>query len=172
MKLNRLETHDRLHYFLNQQFQMGDCAQSLIDQQPFGEHPFYILCHPRTHDDGINKRYIWSPWIWKSRAQTNAMLLKAYPNSDIVKIMWILPPREMWNSFKTGTIFESSLILNSIYAFEKDKSSLEQPEPDDPPIEQAQMIVFEYQPQLFKRESLPEEMKPIWDRKMAERKAA
>lgn len=170
MKLNRLETHDRLHYFLNQQFQMGDCAQSLINQKPFGEHPFYILCHPRTDEDGINKRYIWSPWIWKSRAQTNAMLLKAYPNSDILKIMWILPPREMWASFKTGTMFENSLILDSITAFEKDKSALEQPEDDDPPIKRAQMIAFEHQPQLFKRDTLPEHLKPIWDRKMAERK--
>lgn len=170
MKLNRLETHDRLQYFINQQFQMGDCAQDLVNQRPFGNHPFYILCHPRTHDDGVNKRYIWSPWIWKSRAQTNAMLLKAYPDSDMIKIMWILPPREMWDSFKNGTMFENELIIHSINAFESDRQSLEDPEPDDPTPERAQMIAFDHQPQLFKRESLPEYLKSVWDRKMNERR--
>lgn len=170
MKINRLETHDRLKHFINQQFQMGDCAQDLVNQKPFGNHPFYILCHPRTHEDGVNKKYIWSPWIWKSRAQTNCMLLKAYPGSDVTKVIWILPPREMWESFKQGTMFENTLILRSIKAFEKDKHELEAPEPDDPSPERAQMIAFEYQPQLFKRESLPDHLKPIWDQKMNERR--
>lgn len=170
MKLNRLETHDRLEFFLNREYNFEKNVQDQIAQKPFGEHPFYIFCHPRTHEDGSSKRYIWSPWIWKPRAQTNSLLIKAYPGTDMLKLCWILPVREMWNTYNKGTLFENNFINECILQFQKDKSVLEQPEEDDPSAERAQMIAFDYQPQLFKRESLPEHLKPIWDRKMAERR--
>lgn len=170
LKLNALETHDRLQFFLNREYNFAENVQTQIDQRPFGDYPFYVFCHPRTHEDGSSKRYIWSPWIWKPRAQTNSLLIKAYPGSDMLKLCWILPVREMWDAYKKGTIFENPFILECINQFQKDKSLLEQPEEDDPSAERAQEIAFEYQPQLFKRESLPEHLKPIWDRKIAERK--
>lgn len=169
MKIDRLETHDRLEQFLSNDFDMGACAQHLIEQKPFGNHPFYIFCHVRTADDGSSKRFVWSPWIWKPRAQTNTILLKAYPGTDVLKVIWILPVREMWDSYRLGTIFENKMILECINQFDLDKSALEAPEPDDPSAVKAQEIAFEYQPQLFKRDSLPEHLKCVWDRKIAEK---
>lgn len=169
MKIDLLDAHDRLEYFTRQGMQIPDCAADLIAQKPFGDHPFYIFCHPRTDEDGVRKRYIWSPWIWKPRAQTNSALYKVYPGTDIVKIMWIIPPREMWSSYQTGKLFENSIVMQSTDDFDNDRDTLEAPEIDDPTPERAQEIAFEYQPQLFKRDSLPVELQGIWDRRMAER---
>jgi hypothetical protein len=169
MKIDRLDAHDRLLSFTNQNFEIPDCMDHLIKSEPFGKHPFYIFCHPRTDDDGVTKRYIYSPWIWKPRAQTNSALYKAYPGTDIIKVIWIIPPREMWNVYQRGNLFENPIIGESIYQFDFDKDKLEKPEDDDPTPERAQEIAFEYQPQLFKRETLPKELQPIWDRRMAER---
>lgn len=170
MELDRFDVHDRFKYFLDQDFNIAECAQNMIDQRPFGGHPFYIFCHGRTDDDGISKRYIWSPWIWKPRAQTNTILLKAYPGTDIVKWMWVLPVREMWDSYREGKMFENKFVIECVEQFEKDKAALEAPEPDDPLPQRAQEIAFEFQPQLFKRESLPAHLKPEWDRRMRELK--
>lgn len=168
MRINRLDTHDRLQHFINQDFDIAKCAQDMIDQRPFGAHPFYIFCHARTDDDGVSKRYIWSPWIWKPRAQTNSLLLKAYPGTDIVKWIWILPVREMWDCYKDGQMFADTFIKECTDLFDSDRALLEKPEDDDPSPERAQEIAFDYQPQLFKRDSLPEHLKGIWDQKMNE----
>lgn len=164
------ETHDRFEYFTTKEFAISECAQDLIEQRPFGNHPFYIFCHPRTDDDGYKKRFIHSPWIWKPRAQTNTLLVKAYPGTDLVKWIWILPERHLWKNYAKGMLFENEFVTQCTKTFNENKHLLQQPEPDDPSPAQAQEIAFEYQPQLFKRETLPENKKLIWDRKMAERK--
>jgi hypothetical protein len=169
LKIDPLDASDRLDYFTKQGMQIPDCVQDIINQKPFGDHPFYLFCHPRTDDDGVRKRYIWSPWIWKPRSQSNSALYKAYPGTDIIKIIWIIPPREMWNVYQKGMLFENEIIINSTYLFDYDIPKLESPEPDDPSPERAQEIAFEYQTQLFKRESLPKELQPIWDHRMAVR---
>src|SRR5215831_3730162 len=91
MKLNRLDTHDRLTQFTKQNFDIGECCQDLIDKRPFGEHPFYIYAHPRTEDDGVNKRMIWQPRLTKPKASPNSMLFKAYPGKNTIKIISMLP---------------------------------------------------------------------------------
>ena len=172
MKINPLDAHDRLlHFKKSQGRNISECCQDLIDQKPFGDHPFYAFCHPRTEDDGVNKRFIWSPWIWKPRPQTNSHLYKLYPGTDKVKIIWILPERELWAQFQKGKLTEDNIICNSVYIFDTNKESLCIPEDDDPSPERAQEIAFEYQPQLFKRETLPPDKQIIWDKKMAEREA-
>lgn len=171
MKVNILDAHDRLKHFTKQSFDIAACCDDLIKQRPFGDHPFYILTHIRTDDDGVRKRYIWSPWICKPRAQTNTMLFKVYPQSpEVIKRIWILPIREMWDCFEKDKLFENEFIVKCTNTFDLDKSLLELPEPDDPTPKEQQEIVFEYQPQLFKRETLPEDKKHIWDIKMASRK--
>lgn len=169
MKLDPLDAHDRLLTFQKQDFQIPECMTDLIKQEPFGKHPFYVFCHPRTEDDGVTKRYIYSPWIWKPRAQTNSALYKAYPGTDIIKVMWVIPPREMWNVYQHGSFFENPIIGQSIWLFDHNRNALEQPEDDDPTAEDAQRIAFDYQPQLFKRDTLPKELQGVWDRRMAER---
>lgn len=131
MKLNRLETHDRFAYFTKQGFDIGECCQDLIDKRPFGEHPFYIFAHARTDDNGVTKRLIWQPRLTKPKAQTNSMLFKAYPGTDLVKVIWMIPARELWGQFSKGLMTENKTVHDSIEAFKTNRSALEEKEPDD-----------------------------------------
>lgn len=131
MKLNRLETHDRLQHFTKQGFDIGECCQDLINQRPFGEHPFYIFAHPRTLDDGVTKTMIWQPRLTKPKSQTNSMLFKAYPGTDIVKIFWMIPERHLWKNFEKGNMLHNVTIAESIEMFQFHKDVLDKKEPDD-----------------------------------------
>lgn len=131
MKLDKLETHDRFQHFTNEQFSIGECCQDLINQRPFGSHPFYIFAHARTDDDGITKRIIWQPRLTKPKAQTNSMLFRVYPGTDVIRIIWIIPQRELWAQYEKGKITENETISNSIHDFEHNRQKLEQKEPDD-----------------------------------------
>lgn len=167
MKIDPLDAHDRLlHVTTTQSLDIDDCCQDLIKKKPFGDHPFYIFAHPRTDDDGSNKRLIWQPRIGKPNAQTNSMLFKAYPGTETVKIIWIIPPRELWAQYKKGLLTASQIISESIDDFENKRWKLEKPEEDDPSPQVMQEILFDYQPQLFKRNTLPVQKRAIWDQKM------
>lgn len=131
MKLNKLETHDRLEHFTKQDFSIADCCQDLINQRPFGNHPFYIFAHTRTEEDGATKRLIWQPRLTKPKAQTNSMLFKAYPGTDNIKIIWMIPARELWGQYDKGLMLENSLVAKFIHDFENNRYKLEAKEPDD-----------------------------------------
>lgn len=186
MKINRSDAHDRYSFYQKQESDIGACCQNLIDQRPFGDHPFYIFAHARTLgldekiklyssgkyetlDQVPEKTIIWQPRIDKPLCESNSMLFKAYPGSDILTTIWILPPRELWGQFKKGNMMENETIVISMHDYENNKERLEAREEDDPTPEEARLIVLEYQPQLFKRETLPPELQGVWDRKMAER---
>lgn len=131
MKINRLDAHDRYKHFTKQSFSMSECCQDLINQRPFGNHPFYIFAHPRTDDDGFNQRYIWQPRLTRPLPQTNSMLYKAYPGADIIKICWIIPKRELWKQYKKGNVTENAMVEEFIHLFKTDRKALEKPEDDD-----------------------------------------
>jgi len=148
MKVTRSDAHDRYSYYKNQDFDIGICCQNLIDQRPFGDHAFYIFAHARTLglDEKIKlyssgkyetldkvpeKTLIWQPRLTKPKAQTNSMLFKAYPGTDNIKIIWIIPPREMWDQYKKGNMTENETICISIHDFEHNRDQLEAKEPDD-----------------------------------------
>ncbi len=131
MKLNRLETHDRYQQFTKQSFNIAECCQDLINQRPFGNYPFYIFAHTRTDEDGVTKRLIWQPRLTKPKSQTNSMLFKAYPGTDKVKIIWMLPTRELWDQYKKGNVTESETVLYSIDMFENHRNLLDAKEDDD-----------------------------------------
>jgi hypothetical protein len=131
MKLNRLETHDRLEHFTKQDFNIGECCQNLVNQRPFGDHAFYIFAHTRTDDDGVTKRLIWQPRLTKPKSQTNSMLFKVYPGSDQIKVIWMIPATELWYSFERGKMTENQTILDSIEKFRYHRHFLDSPEPDD-----------------------------------------
>lgn len=131
MKLNRLETHDRYEYFTKQGFDIGECCQNLINQRPFGEHPFYIFAHARTDDDGFTKRLIWQPRLTKPKAQINSMLFKAYPGTDVIKVLWMIPQRELWDQFTKGKMLENKTVVDSIYNYLYKREEMEQKEDDD-----------------------------------------
>src|SRR5271154_5624008 len=131
MKLNKLETHDRLQHFTRQSFDIGECCQDLINQRPFGDHAFYIFAHTRTEEDGSTKRLIWQPRLTKPQAQSNSMLFKAYPGKDTIKVIWMIPAEEMWGQFDKGLMLENRTVHDSIEAFKTNRAKLEAKEPDD-----------------------------------------
>jgi len=131
MKVNILDAHDRFQHFTKQNFSIADCCQDLINQRPFGEHAFYIFAHPRTDDDGISKRLIWQPRLTKPRAQTNSMLFKAYPGTDIIKVIWMIPDRTLWSQFRKGNVTENQTVAQSIHDFQFNRGELEKKEDDD-----------------------------------------
>ncbi len=140
MKIDRLETHDRLEHFKKQNFDISECCQDIINQRPFGENPFYIFAHTRTDDDGVTKRLIWQPRLTKPKAQDNSMLFKAYPATDNIKIIWIIPRRETWAQFEKGKVTEDSQIYQSIQSFLTNKEGLEARESDDLPDDKINVI--------------------------------
>jgi hypothetical protein len=131
MKVNILEAHDRYQEFTNKSFDIGECCQDLINQRPFGNHPFYIFAHARTDEDGYTKRLIWQPRLTRPKTQTNSMLFKAYPGSDNIRICWMLPARELWNQYKKGNVTEHDTTSWSIEQFENNRAVLEAKEDDD-----------------------------------------
>lgn len=143
MKINRLETHDRYKFFTKQNFDISECCQDLISKRPFGEHPFYIFAHARTAEDGITKRLIWQPRLTKPKAQSNSMLFKAYPGTDVIKVIWMIPAIELWGQFKKGNITDNQTVVESIDAFRYRRYELDRPEPDDLTDQQIDQIYKE-----------------------------
>ena len=160
MQINRLETHDRLQEFNKQSKDVSECCQDLINKRPFGSYPFYIFAHGRTVDldekialfnediqmNIINgtprrfkslsevpeKRIIWQPRLSRPKPQTNSMLFKAYPLEDTVRIIWIIPERELWAQYQKGNVTENATVLQSIHDFVNNRELLEKNEDDDP----------------------------------------
>ena len=154
MKINRLDAHDRFEHFTKQSFDIGQTCQDMINQRPYGDHPFYIFAHKREialderisifNQDLLNNprqfktladvptaRLIWQPRLTKPKAQSNSMLFKAYPRSDNLKVIWMLPASELWDQFTQGKMTENKTVSESIYDFQNNKRKLEAPEDDD-----------------------------------------
>lgn len=131
MKVNILDAHDRYKQFTKQGFDISECCQDLINKRPFGDNPFYIFAHARTDDDGITKRLIWQPRLTKPRAQSNSMLFKAYPGTDLIKVIWMIPAKELWGQYRKDNVTENKLVTESIYNYIHHKGKLEAPEDDD-----------------------------------------
>lgn len=131
MKVNILDAHDRHQKFVNENFSISECCQNLIDKRPFGDHAFYIFAHTRTDDDGFTKRLIWQPRLTKPKAQSNSMLFKAYPGTDTIKIMWMIPDRDLWNQYAKGKVTENETIIQSIHDFLFNRKKIESREEDD-----------------------------------------
>lgn len=143
MKINRLDAHDRLQHLTRQGFDIAECCQDLINQRPFGDHPFYIFAHTRTEEDGATKRLIWQPRLTKPKAQSNSMLFKAYPGTDVIKVLWMIPAVELWGQFDKGLMLENRLVCDSIEDFKNNRNKLEAKEDDDMTDEQIDQIYKE-----------------------------
>lgn len=157
MKLNLFETHDRLLHFTKQTTDISECCQNLVDQRPFGEHPFYIFSHARTLDEAErlklfmsgqyalyenvpSKTIVWQPRLTKPKAQTNSMLFKAYPGTDIIKVIWMIPDRALWGQYAQGLVTANKTVQDSIEDFQHDRQKLEKKEDDDLNDEQIDAI--------------------------------
>lgn len=150
MKIKRTDAHDR---FLDIQqkdstIDIGKECQDLINKRPFGDHAFYIFAHKREIglDEkadialknsifDVNKipthRLVWQPRLTKPVAQENSMLFKVKPGSDNVKIIWMIPPKELWAQYEKGKMTGNAIVWESIMAFKNNKEKLEHPEDDD-----------------------------------------
>lgn len=145
MKVNHLDAHDRYLEFLHKPHSqdIGECCQDLINKKPFGDHPFYIFAHARTEPDGATKRIIWQPRLTKPKAQTNSMLFRAYPMTDVIKILWMIPAPELWDNFESGKMTQNKIVAESIFDFKHNRSALEANEEDDLTDEQIDNIYRE-----------------------------
>lgn len=138
MKVNTLEAHDRLlHLKKDQANNISQGAEDCLKRNPNSVEmqkyfPYiYIFAHPRTAEDGVTKIMLWQPRLTKPKAQTNSYLFRAISNTDLLEIIWLLPPRELWKQYETGNILECSDILTSIRNFESFREELEKPHDDD-----------------------------------------
>lgn len=167
MKINRLETHDRLQHFHADQSDninqgCSDCLKTnplslaLQEKSPY----IYIFAHSRTSDCGTKQRMIWQPRISKPKAQTNSYLFRAISKTDNVEICWIIPPRERWKQHKKGQLFENDIITWSCDLFDFNRQELEKPAPDDLSEQQGQAIykqvIEDHKNELASRRFKPE----------------
>jgi len=147
MKINRLETHDRLQHLkkdqgLNLSQGCEDCLKrnslslSLQHHSPY----IYIFAHPRTAEDGVNKRMLWQPRLSRPSAQTNSYLFRAESHSDIVEVIWMIPPKELWDQYIKGNMMENETILWSINQYMNNRKGLEASHPEDLPEERQKYI--------------------------------
>ena len=138
MKLNRLETHDRLlHFKKDQEANVFQGAEDCLKRNPLSLalqdkcHYIYMFAHPRTDEDGITKRMIWQPRLTKPFPQTNSYLFRAISKTDVIEVCWLLPPRELWNQYRQGNITEDNEVLWSINEFETNRKQMGKAAHDD-----------------------------------------
>ena len=160
IKINTLDAHDRHLHFTKQTDSISECIQSIVTQRPYGNYPFYIFVHSRTvgmdekislfNDDLYRSisdpdhkrlyqdlsdvpeaRIIWQPRLTKPLSQPNSMLFKAYPGSDNIKIIWMIPKKELWGQYDKGKVTESNETYISIQNFIHHRNELDAPEIDD-----------------------------------------
>jgi len=131
MKLNRLETHDRLlHLKKEQALNINQGAEDCLKHNRLSQglqyySPYvYIFAHPRTADDGVTKKMYWQPRLTKPKPQTNSYLFRAVSNTDTMELCWLLPPEETWPQYKKGNVTEHELVLWSIDQYTNHRSHL------------------------------------------------
>ena len=151
MKISRLETHDRLLHLKKDQSQnifkgAEDCLKKNPDSLFFQSKSdyVYLFAHPRTADDGVNKRMLWQPRLFKPKVQTNSYLFRAKSNSDIIEVCWLLPPQEMWSQYLIGNVTENELVLWSIDQYCNHRNKLQADHPEDLNDEQGRHIMQEW----------------------------
>ncbi len=140
MKINRLEAHDRLlHLKQDQALNITQGAEDCLKVNPFSlaiqeKCPYiYLFAHPRTADDGVNKKMIWDPRLSIPEPQTNSYLFRAISKTDQIEVCWLIPPKEMWPQYKIGNVTEHEIVLWSIDMFLHHKNKLQEPHPEDLP---------------------------------------
>lgn len=98
-------------------------------------------------------RLIWQPRLTKPKAQDNSMLFKAHPGFDTVKVIWMIPAREMWEQYTKGKMLENKTVVESIELFKTDPRKLEQKEDDDLPDHVISKIYEEIKQKAVKQQS-------------------
>jgi len=151
-----LDAHDRNEHFIKQDFNINECVDSLLKQQPFGKYPFYAFVHTRTHEDGVfKKRLIWQPRLSKPQSAPNTMLFKLFPESGEVQVIWILPDDRLWNQFAPRMIGYNETIWISIQNFKHHRAELDRKDPNDLSDEKIDQIYRELSHEAKKNKKNP-----------------
>ena len=153
---DRLEHFNKQADYISEGCQ--DCIRNRPEE--FGNHSFYIFAHKREIEmderislfnldlqyhltsvtyvrkyvrleDVPTARLIWEPRLTKPLAQTNSMLFKYYPETDLVDVKYIIPPRELWDQYKKYYLTENKVVVESIYNFENNRMLINAPDDDD-----------------------------------------
>lgn len=147
MKLNLLETHDRLEHLVKDQsdnvfkgaeecLKLNPLSLAIQERCPY----VYIFAHTRTCEDGVTKRLLWQPRISKPKAQTNSYLFRAQSKTDYIEVVWIIPERHLWPQYEKGKVTENEIVNYSVDLFDHNRSELENPHPEDISEENAKRI--------------------------------
>jgi len=166
MKIQRLETHDRLlHLKKEQSLNIAQGAEDCLKKNSLSlayqaYSPYiYLFAHPRTlgHDEKTalwmtgqfkdwgeipEKVMFWQPRLSKPEAQTNSYLFRALSNTDELEVCWLIPPQEMWPQYKKGNVTEHQIVNWSITMFQTNKKGLETPHSDDLNDQQAKNVLM------------------------------
>lgn len=147
MKINRLETHDRLSHFKEDQSAnvfkgAEECLKSNEDSLFYQDHsPYvYLYAHPRTEENG-DKCLYWQPRLTRPIPSENSYLFRAQSKTDTIEVCWIIPPKPLWPEFEKGKLMENELITWSVDQFTNHPLKLAAPESDDLPEEKAKKIL-------------------------------
>jgi transcription antitermination factor NusG len=150
MKINRLDAHDRLQYFQKQTETIYQGCMECIRNLPDSiKSSFYVYAHPRTIDldeqanlitSNVwtdistlpNKKLIWMPRISKPKPQTNSYLFLTKKSTDLIKIIWMIPPREIWNEYAPDKMTYNEEVWTSIQNFNHCRKVLSSPDEDGP----------------------------------------
>lgn len=145
MKINPHDAHDRLLHFNKQADKISQGCLDCIKNRPkaLDNHNFYIFAHARTLEDGATKKVIWSIRLTRPKPQTNSMLFKYYSNNDVIKIIWMIPARELWEQYQKDKLTEHKIICESIDMFENHRKKLSENESDDYPQEKIRHLMKE-----------------------------
>jgi len=147
MKINRLETHDRLLHFHKDQWEnIAQGANDCMTKNPLSlaiqeKCPYvYIFAHPRTAENGVDKRMLWQPRVSRPSPQTNSYLFRGFSKTDMVEICWLLPPEEMWGQYDSGKVTANEYVMWSINQYKTNRIFLGLPHPEDLSDEKGRFI--------------------------------
>ena len=176
MKIDRLETHDRLEHFHDDQLDNINKGILETKQNPMyiaiqDRSPYvYVYVHARTADDGVTKKLLWQPRISRPLSTTNAMLFRCKSYSDEVEICWMIPPKEMWDQYKKGNLTEHNEVVRSINEFQNQKKKLDEPHPQDVPESIGIQILENAKRALRQDKLMMESVQSMLERESNERK--
>ena len=170
MKVDRLETHDRLEHFQNDQLdninkgimdtKRNELYQAIQDRCPY----IYVHVHARTAEDGVTKKVLWHPRISRPESSDNAMLFRCKAYSDEVEICWMIPDKAMWDQYKKGNITEHSEVLRSIDEYKNNKEKLDKPHLEDLPENIGMQILQDVKVALRQDKFMMESVKSMLER--------
>lgn len=147
MKLNRLETHDRLeHLKKDQSLNIFQGTEDCLKKNPLSlaiqeKSPYvYMFAHARTANDGVNKVLYWQPRLSRPEPQDNSYLFRAISKTDQIEICWIIPAKVLWNQYKKGNVTEHAIVNWSIDQYENHFKDLSEKHSDDFSEERAKQI--------------------------------